>query len=73
MTRRAKLAAVFNAAPDVETLRSDIAQFTASGKSGIETWLNEAYAKFVEGPQTTSDKSAEVADLLEQALNILNS
>lgn len=81
MTRRAKLRAVFAAVADsglgVFDLLDDIETFTADGKSGIETWLGEAYAKFVEKPsaveaaQDCEDKSDAVADLLEQAVSIL--
>lgn len=54
MTRRAKLHAVFEAAVDrgatVEDLLNHIEAFTASGKSGIESFLDAMLATLQEQP-----------------------
>lgn len=82
MTRRAKLRAVFQAVVEqggtAQTLLDDIEEFTASGNSGIENWLNRGYTRFVEKPKTAAkakadciDNSAKAADLLKQAAVLL--
>ena len=74
MTRRAKLQAVFEAAAAAGVTTADLAEhcarFKETGGSGLESYVNQAYADF-ENDAVSSNSNNQVKDLLTQALNLL--
>ena len=46
LTRRAKLEVIADNVPNIQTLRNSLHEFKENGGSGIEVWLNQAFAQF---------------------------
>ena len=73
-TRRQKLRDIFRSAVEngvtTEDLLNDIESFTASGKSGIETWLNET--KVQNGSQPSGVDTDSLKAHLQAALDLVS-